>query len=228
MTASCHRSAPAQMRASTSAARPPTQTAAAATCATSATSARPPGDAGVARQRRRHEQQRRRGERGRASAAGSACRGQAGSQTHDRERGLERPDLAEPCPQHRRDDVPAERLAEPEACPRRLPAARSRRERRARAQRRAPASRPESLARVRADARPRPTSSISVPPATSRRSRKSSARTTENNTVTDRGVPSSSTCAAMPAGFAPGAPTWKTNAPETGCASADTARQVAV
>ena len=70
--------------------------------------------------------------------------------------------------------------------------------------------------------------SISVPPPTRSSRRKSSARTIENSADTERGVPPSSTCAATPAGFAPGAPTWKTNAPETGWPSAETARQVTV
>ena len=37
-----------------------------------------------------------------------------------------------------------------------------------------------------------------------------------------------SKCSAIPPDCAPGAPTWKTNAPATGCVSADTTRQVTV
>ena len=46
--------------------------------------------------------------------------------------------------------------------------------------------------------------------------------------VTLPGVPSRSTSAAIPSGFVPGASTWKTKAPETGCASAEIARHVTV
>ena len=54
----------------------------------------------------------------------------------------------------------------------------------------APASRSEILERVLGAACPSPTTSISVPPPTRRSSRKSSARTIENSTDTDVGVPS--------------------------------------
>jgi hypothetical protein len=70
-------------------------------------------------------------------------------------------------------------------------------------------------------------SSAPAPPAISRSSAKSRNRATSSPIDTLPGVPSLSEF-AMPCGFAPGDFTWKTNAPCTGCESAEITRQVTV
>ena len=72
-------------------------------------------------------------------------------------------------------------------------------------------------------------SNIAAAPTHSNRLASVRNRATPNarSTVSEPRWPAS-TCAATPAASAPGLPTWNTNAPLTGCESADTTRQATV
>ena len=179
----------------------------------------PAADPGVARERRRGHEQRRRNEQRRRGHAAERKRGDEETRAV--------PVRARPArtasrgPPERSPSSPPRRGR---TRPRPHPGGRSRAERRT-------ASATPATASTRRSSGCGPcriVASATAPPTTRKSATKSRKRTNVKSTLTFRGVPSPSTWAAIPDGFAPGAWTWKTNAPDTGCASADVARHVTV